>query len=84
MIVRKNITFRGLMAFAGHHLVWLALYMSIVTVLYAVVGWKGLAMPWLPASLVGTSVAFYLGFKSNQSYDRMWEARKIWGVHCEP
>lgn len=25
------------------------------------------------------AVAFYLGFKNNQSYDRLWEARKIWG-----
>jgi putative membrane protein len=24
-------------------------------------------------------VAFYVGFKNNQAYDRMWEARKIWG-----
>lgn len=24
-------------------------------------------------------MAFYVGFKNNQSYDRMWEARKIWG-----
>ncbi len=22
---------------------------------------------------------FYLGFKNNASYDRLWEARKIWG-----
>lgn len=36
-------------------------------------------IPWLPLSLVGTAVAFYLGFKNNSAYDRMWEARKIWG-----
>ncbi len=36
-------------------------------------------IPWLPVSVVGTAVAFYVGFKNNQSYDRMWEARKIWG-----
>ncbi|MBE5318744.1 hypothetical protein IM793_06240 [Pedobacter sp. MR2016-19] len=29
---------------------------------------------------MGTSVAFYLGFKNNQAYDRLWEARKIWGA----
>jgi putative membrane protein len=36
-------------------------------------------IPWLPVSVVGTAVAFYVGFKNNQAYDRMWEARKIWG-----
>ncbi len=37
------------------------------------------AIPWLPISIIATAVAFYVGFKNNQSYDRMWEARKIWG-----
>lgn len=36
-------------------------------------------LPWLPISLIGIAVAFYLGFKNNSSYDRLWEARKIWG-----
>lgn len=39
-----------------------------------------LALPSLPVSMIGIAVAFYLGFKNNASYDRMWEARKIWGA----
>lgn len=39
-----------------------------------------IVIPWLPIALIGTAVAFYLGFKNNASYDRMWEARKIWGA----
>ncbi len=38
-----------------------------------------LSVPFLPIATVGTAVAFYLGFKNNSSYDRYWEARKIWG-----
>lgn len=38
-----------------------------------------LVLPWQPISVVGIAVAFYLGFKNNSSYDRTWEARKIWG-----
>ena len=34
---------------------------------------------WQPVGILGISVAFYLGFKNNASYDRTWEARKIWG-----
>ncbi len=37
------------------------------------------AIPWQPLSVIGIAVAFYLGFKNNASYDRTWEARKIWG-----
>jgi putative membrane protein len=42
-------------------------------------GFIPIAIPWLPVSVIGTAVAFYVGFKNNQAYDRMWEARKIWG-----
>jgi len=36
-------------------------------------------IPWVAITVIGTAVAFYAGFKNNQAYDRMWEARKIWG-----
>lgn len=39
-----------------------------------------LALPWQPISVMGIAVAFYLSFKNNSSYDRTWEARKIWGA----
>ncbi len=38
-----------------------------------------LSIPWQPISIIGIAVAFYLGFKNNSSYDRTWEARKIYG-----
>jgi putative membrane protein len=38
-----------------------------------------ISLPWQPLSVVGIAVAFYLGFKNNASYDRSWEARKVWG-----
>ena len=38
-----------------------------------------ISLNWQPLSVLGIAVAFYLGFKNNASYDRTWEARKIWG-----
>lgn len=49
-------------------------------VLYQYLDWKWVAIPWLPVSLIGTATAFFVGFKNNQSYDRSWEARKVWGA----
>jgi putative membrane protein len=37
------------------------------------------SLPIAPLGTIGVAVAFYIGFKNNQSYDRTWEARKIWG-----
>ena len=48
-------------------------------ILYEVVGLCWISIPWIPIALIGTAVAFYLGFKNNSSYERLWEARKIWG-----
>lgn len=53
---------------------------SIPVILYEIVNLKWLTVPWLPIALVGTAVAFYLGFKNNSSYERLWEARKVWGA----
>ena len=38
-----------------------------------------LSLPWQPIGVIGIAVAFYLGFKNNSSYDRTWEARKVYG-----
>ena len=32
-----------------------------------------------PLALIGTAVAFVIGFQNNSAYGRIWEARKIWG-----
>ncbi len=33
-----------------------------------------------PFSLMGVALAIFLGFRINASYDRYWEARKLWGA----
>lgn len=79
MIVRKNLNLRGIALFAGHHMVWLTVWMVIMAVLYHYTHWFWLSIPWLPVSVIGTAVAFYVGFKNNQAYGRLWEARQVWG-----
>lgn len=80
MFVKKNFSFKNLMQFSGHHLTWLTPLMTTVAYLQFYTELEWLRMPWQPISIVGTAVAFYLGFKNNQSYDRLWEARKVWGA----
>ena len=78
MIATKGISFKSLVKWSLHHVLWLLLLMVGVAFLYH---YKVIqfSIPWLPVSVIGTAVAFYVGFKNNQAYDRMWEARKIWG-----
>lgn len=54
-------------------------YSAAVIVLYEITDIP-FSLPWQPISVIGIAVSFYLGFKNNSSYDRAWEARKIWGT----
>jgi putative membrane protein len=80
MIVKKTLSLKSIYEFTGHHLIWLTFWMSLITVIYNFTSWKLITIPWLPLSLIGTAVAFYVGFKNNQSYGRLWEARIAWGA----
>src|SRR6218665_2101799 len=54
---------------------------SIMPVLlYKLLDLRWLVIPWVPIALIGTAVAFVIGFKNNATYGRLWEARQIWGA----
>ncbi|HEY9256867.1 bestrophin family protein [Chitinophaga sp.] len=38
------------------------------------------SIPVSVSAVLGTAIAFFIGFNNNQAYDRWWEARKIWGA----
>lgn len=80
MFVQKSFGLASMAKFTGHHVVWLTAWAGLVAVLYEYTQWEWITIPWLPLSVIGTAVAFYLGFKNNSAYDRLWEARKIWGA----
>lgn len=57
------------------------LILSIVpTVLFYFFDCRWLAIPWVPVALLGTATAFISGFKNTQTYNRMWEARQVYGA----
>lgn len=80
MIIRKNFSIMGVLRFTGHHFTWLIPFVTAVAFILHFSPWSWLRIPWQPIAVIGTAVAFYLGFKNNQAYDRLWEARKVWGA----
>ncbi|MBK9285168.1 MAG: hypothetical protein IPM51_12780 [Sphingobacteriaceae bacterium] len=83
MYVKKNFNLKSILTFSGFHILWLSVWAISVPIFIEYLHSKniqGFKVPWLPVSLVGTAVAFYVGFKNNSSYDRLWEARKVWGA----
>lgn len=61
--------------------IYVLLVLAVVpTALYELLGWFWLAIPWQPVAVLGTAAAFIVGFRNNATYDRAWEARKIYGA----
>lgn len=52
----------------------------LVTVLHGqVLQWK-IPLNFVPFSLIGLTLAIFLGFRNSTSYNRYWEARIFWGA----
>lgn len=81
MYVRRRIRPIEILRFAWRNLLYVLLWSTAVTALEVWLRSRGnsLGLPFAPLGTIGVAVAFYLGFKNSQSYDRLWEGRKIWG-----
>ena len=79
MYTGKVFKFGLLWHFARKNLFRTFLVSLAAVLLYKYAGFTFIAIPFVPIASVGTAVAFYVGFKNNQAYDRLWEARRLWG-----
>ncbi len=80
MYVGKSFSFATVWFFAWRNVLATAALSTDVYFAYEWLDYKFLSIPVLPVTLIGTAVAFYVGFKNNSSYERLWEARRIWGA----
>lgn len=79
MYTRRIFPVKGVIRWTRRNIYLFLLLSTIPVFLFDIVGLKWLHVPWLPLGVLGTAVAFIVSFKNNASYDRLWEARKIWG-----
>lgn len=79
MFVGHHFSVRAFIRWTRFDSLWILAVSVVPVVLYEVADWDWLAVPWVPIALVGTAAAFSVGFKNNATYDRLWEARRIWG-----
>jgi len=79
MYIGKRFPFWGTVEWSKKYIFIFLIIDIIPILLFIFLEWNWLAIPWQPISLIGIAVSFYLGFKNNAAYDRLWEARKIWG-----
>ena len=79
MYTKYKYSFSDVLLWTRHEILVFLFFATVVTALYTLGGLHWLHIPWTPIALVGTAVAFLIGFQNNAAYGRAWEARKIWG-----
>ncbi len=80
MYIGKNFSLKEFLLWTRRDIYVLIIVAAIPTVLFHVFSCNWLTIPWVPVALVGTAAAFIVGFKNTQTYNRLWEARQIWGA----
>lgn len=79
MYIQRRYPFKSVLIWTKREIIFFFILATIITALYELLNVKWLQVPLTPVGLIGTAVAFMVGFQNNAAYDRIWEARKIWG-----
>lgn len=79
MYTQRRFPFKSVIIWTRRELIFFIVLATLITILYEILQIKWLQVPLTPVGLIGTAVAFMVGFQNNAAYDRIWEARKIWG-----
>lgn len=80
MLVRKNWTFGGVLRRTWKINLFILAEVGIGLLAYDSFILKYFEVPISISAILGTAIAFFIGFTNNQAYDRWWEARKVWGM----
>lgn len=80
MLLKKNIPFKYTFGKIRYELLVILLYASLIAIVYDTYHFTRISIPIAVPTILGTVISLLLGFRSNQAYDRWWEARHIWGA----
>lgn len=78
MLVKKNLSFHQVLSYTWKIDISMIFFCSLIYVVDQYIFTKTV-LPIAYPSLMGTAIAFFIGFNNNQAYGRWWEARTIWG-----
>jgi ion channel-forming bestrophin family protein len=79
VIVRKNLKWAKVFRLSFGRLIYFFTIAVSVYVLHEIYGFNYVTIPFAIVATLATALAIFLAFRNDSSYDRWWEARKIWG-----
>lgn len=80
MLLSKNIPISYIFGKIRKDLLLITIYSIAIAILYENLHFTRISIPIAIPAIMGTVLSLLLGFRSNQAYDRWWEARHIWGA----
>ncbi|OMP77943.1 MULTISPECIES: bestrophin family protein [unclassified Chitinophaga] len=81
MLLKKNIPFRYVFGKIKYEIALVVLYTLVIVLLHDRFNLKEtINIPLSVPMIMGTVISLLLAFRSNQAYDRWWEARTVWGA----
>jgi len=60
-------------------MLWVTCYATAFGLWHELLNLKHVTIPLTIPAIIGTIISLLLAFRSNQAYDRWWEARIVWG-----
>lgn len=79
MYTKKVYSLRNMVMWTRFDTLHFLILAVVFVIIYQYLDFHWFKIPWTPLALIGTAVAFVIGFQNNSAYGRIWEARKIWG-----
>ncbi|MBO9614844.1 MAG: hypothetical protein J7619_19230 [Dyadobacter sp.] len=80
MLLKKNIPIRYIFGKIKYEILFVTIYGIAIEVIYQNFHITNISIPMTVHSVLGTIISLLLAFRSNQAYDRWWEARIVWGA----
>jgi len=80
MLLRNNIPLTYIFGKIKTELLFVIAYSIGIVILYQNFHVTRISIPIAIPALLGTIISLLLAFRTNQAYDRWWEARIIWGA----
>jgi ion channel-forming bestrophin family protein len=80
MLLKHNIPFQYVFGKIKYEVLAITVYTLVINILYNTYHIGDITIPIAVPMVLGTSLSLLLAFRSNQAYDRWWEARTIWGA----
>ena len=80
MLLKENIPVKYVVGKIKNELLLVAVYAVAIALFHRFLPEYRISIPIAVPAILATIISLLLAFRSNQAYDRWWEARSIWGA----